>query len=209
MNLDQASTSCILNSDNSQARSSTARLPRPEPRREPSPDTQAMNRLPNIHAERGVALGKVLVSLVILACLGLEAAAIVNEVLPFQEHEFLWPFLAYSMFRVAHGQGELVNHYVLQGVRPDSSEVEIQPEDFGLNFVRFRRGPVAAMRKQDSAGLRFYLGSLREPTRSALAGLRLVNHRIAAGKDGPVAMPPIVVSAVRLDAPDLVWKAGS
>jgi len=165
-----------------------------------------MKPVSTIRTEKRPAIGKGFATLVILACLGLQTAAIVNEIVPFEEPEFLWPFLNYPMFKQAYREGEPVNQYILLGIRADSTEVEMQAEDFGLNFGTFRR-LLAAMRKQDSARLRFYVGLVREPARSALAGLRLESHPSLPGKDGPVALPPVVVSAVRLDGQEPVWSS--
>lgn len=165
-----------------------------------------MKPVSTIRAEKRPAIGKGFASLVILACLGLQTAAIVNGIHPFEEPEVLWPFLNYPMFKQVHGQGEPVNQYILLGIRADSTESEMKAEDFGLNFGSFR-GLLAAMRKQNSARLRFYVGLIREPDRSTLAGLRLENHPSLPGKDGPVALPPVVVSAVRVDGEEPVWSS--
>lgn len=163
-------------------------------------------------AERGPTAAKeLLVSLVILGCLGLQTVALLDALFPLLNEgpEFLWPFLAYPMYKPFHHEGEAIEQYVLIGTLADSSEVVIPPEAFGLNFWKFRSGPAAAMRHQDTKQIEFYLDLIRSPRRQDIARLRLENHQVISRRGGPVPVPAVVMSEVELDAAEPVWRPGN
>jgi hypothetical protein len=152
-------------------------------------------------------IGRGFATLVIVACLGLQTVAIINEVAPFENPKVLWPFLNYPMFKRVHGKDEPVNQYVLLGIRADASEVELRANSSGLSFENWR-GLLAAMRRGDSSRLKLYAGLIRQSEGPALVGLRLENHPLLPGKHGPIALPSSVVSTAGLDAGEPLWSAG-
>jgi hypothetical protein len=159
-------------------------------------------------AERNPTSAKqLLVSLVILGCLGLQTVALLDGLFPFlnEGQEFLWPFLDYPMYHPVHHEGEVIEQYVLVGTFADSTEVMIPPEAFGLNFWKFRSGPAAAMRHQDSERIELYLDMMKSPRRQDLARLRLEDHPVISRRSGPVRVPPVVVSELHLDGAEPVW----
>lgn len=88
-----------------------------------------------------------LISLVIVGCLTLQAIAGSGHVIgPFERAPYQWPFIDYPMYSFPRFEGDEIGRPLLIGIEPDSTEVEIEPDDLGLDFFPYIRGPVRAVR---------------------------------------------------------------
>jgi hypothetical protein len=113
--------------------------------------------------------------------------------------ERFWPFLNYPMYRKPHYQGENISTYRLVGILRDASEIPILPEDLHLNFWKFKTGPVAAIRLNEAALLRRYMGGYqaRHPD---LTAVRLEDHPKELTERGVVDAPAKMVGTMRLSS---------
>jgi hypothetical protein len=136
------------------------------------------------------------VSLVIAIVLMLQLVATFNLFPLFlsRPSHLLWPFMDYPMYRSARYEGSLMEWYRVLGRRADGSEIEVTPDDVGLNVRRFRDVLIAAIRGADMPRVRGRLcGNLprqdrdtarRNPPRAA--GLHPHAGGSATGADYPV-----------------------
>lgn len=99
-----------------------------------------------------------ILSLFIGTVLCLQAVAAFNLTPgPIDPVPFLYPFLDYPMYRDIHHVGDTVHRYRMVGVTADSGAFRIGPEELGIDYWLFFRGPLAALRHRDTAKLRDFM----------------------------------------------------
>lgn len=128
-------------------------------------------------AARAGTLAMVLVSVFIVGCLGFQTLAVINlPVGPIERAPFLFPFLNYPMYCLAHYEGEEIDQPFLVGVRPDLSEVRIGPADLGLSFFLYLKGPVEAVKRGDLGRAALYRDVYLQRHGTELVGLKLASE---------------------------------
>jgi len=116
-----------------------------------------------------------LLSLVIAAVLVLQTAASF-DIFPklFSRPSYvLWPFMNYPMYRTAHYEGTVIARFHVLGQTAERVEVELTPEDFGLNFRKFQdiAIPARCASSQDLNSFIFQAGPIWLYRRNLLAKL--------------------------------------
>ena len=136
----------------------------------------------------GVAWRQAAASCVILAVLFVQAVVAFNwdrAVFRAQHRKgYYWPFLDYPMYKGAHYAGEEFDRHKIIGVWLDGREAEIVPEDFGLNFWKFEKGPVRVLEAGDRRALEPFLAAYARRHEVRPAALRLENHPWVLGPRG-------------------------
>ena len=108
------------------------------------------------------------------------------------------------MYSRAHYPGDSIDQYALFGVLEDSTEVRILPEDLGLNFFQFRRGPVAAIHSGRTEELELFMQLYDGTQGNQLIGLRLEHQLVILSEQGFETLPPRTVRFVPRD----MWDMG-
>jgi hypothetical protein len=88
-----------------------------------------MNRAYSTHSRVPCSRAAILISGLILACLGIQA--LITVLTPIKTFQTTWPFVNYGMFYGAHREGDAIPNRVILGERQDGSEVLITPDDLG------------------------------------------------------------------------------
>ena len=132
-------------------------------------------------------LAMLAVSGIVLGVIGMQAAAV------FRVFSF-WPFIEYAMYRRPHQEGESISRYQLVAILADSTEATITPEDLGLNFWKFRNGPVAAVLDGDEERLGQFVAVYERRHGRVVSRVRLEDHPMVLTGDGVV---PGAVTRVR------------
>ena len=137
-------------------------------------------------------------SAAIAAVLTLQAAAIAGRV-----SWTLWPFTDYPMYARTYHEGSLVHRYRLVGLLASGEEIEVRPEDLGLNFWKFDGGPVRSLRRfgeyPSVSGPR--LAEFRRIYEARygrrLAGFRLEDHPVRVERRRITELPAEVIQTLR------------
>jgi len=112
---------------------------------------------------------------------------------------YYWPILDYPMYKGAHYPGEEFTRYVIVGLWPDGREAEMTPEDFGLNFWKFEKGPVRALRAEDRKALAPFLAHYERRRGLRPTALRLENHPWVLGPQGLERVAPRALAELHLE----------
>ena len=141
------------------------------------------------------ALGKVLVSGIIVVILAVQAVA--GFVDP---GKWGWPVLAYPMYEKAFFEGDRLNHdFTVYALRSDGRRTEIKRSDLGMGFWIFWYNVVSP--------IFLARADILEPTVQRYCGqldndvtmLQVEDKGIAIGRDGPVTgLPPQVMSEIQV-----------
>jgi hypothetical protein len=141
-----------------------------------------------------------LLSLVIAAVLVLQTAASF-DIFPklFSRPSYvLWPFMNYPMYRTAHYEGTVIARFHVLGQTAERVEVELTPEDFGLNFRKFQDIAIPAIRRRDVAQVAMFAEIYREKSGNRLVGIRVEQHGDILTRDGLRPAPPAELATVSL-----------
>lgn len=138
-----------------------------------------------------------LVSVVILAFLFLQTIATSAILCPFKCDPSFWPFMTYPMYERAHYEGDRWHQPHLFGILEDYSEVEIQAEEMGAQYVVYAHF-LYALQTDDQARLEKYVQVYQDRSNQKLIGLRLEHHSFELSKQGFLAAPPKVVKELWL-----------
>lgn len=150
---------------------------------------------------RVTALGRMLVSLFIAACLGFQALAVSGlQPGPVEAAPFLWPFLDYPMYSGAHFEGDEIDRAVVLGVRTDSTRIPIEPADLGLGLFPYRRGPVRALRRDNLEAARLYRDVYAERHGVELIGFELKYRPIVVTRSGYRSAPDRIVASLYFES---------
>ena len=98
---------------------------------------------------------KMLVSVVIFICLGLQGSVVFGPQ-PDRSGAFFWPFSDYPMYRNARYKGDVIERYFLFGRLEGLEPVLLRPQDFYLNHWTFMNGPVQALRNDNKKRIRIF-----------------------------------------------------
>lgn len=146
---------------------------------------------------RATALGKMLVSLFIFACLGFQALAVSGlEPGPVESAPFLWPFIDYPMYSGAHFEGDEIDRALVLGVRADSARIPIEPADLGLGLFPYRRGPVRALRRGNLQAARLYRDIYAQRHGVDLIGFELKYRPIVVTRSGYHSAPDRIIASL-------------
>jgi hypothetical protein len=140
------------------------------------------------------------VSLVIAVVLSLQLAATFDlfpRFLSRSTHLF-WPFMNYPMYRAAHYEGSVIERYRVFGRAADGSEIEVTPDDLGLNFRKFQDIVVAALRSGDMPSVAAFAEIYRVRMGTRLVAMRLERHGHMLTLDGLQPTRPVRLAAVSL-----------
>ena len=109
-----------------------------------------------------------------------------------------WPFTDYPMYRYARYEGTTIEWYRVLAQRHDGSEVEVTPEDLGLNFRKFRDFVVTAMRINDVQTITRFADLYASRTGTRLASVRLERSGVILARDGLYPAPLVYTPAIAL-----------
>lgn len=144
----------------------------------------------------------VCISLFIAACLVVQAVASSGKRPgPFEYSPYQWPFIDYPMYSSAHYEGEEVSRLLLIGIRPDSTKIEIEPDDLGLTFFPYLRGPIRAVRDSSRSAASVFRDIFAERHGVEVVGFEVLDRPIMITRDGYHPGPPKTVASLSFDEP--------
>lgn len=152
--------------------------------------------------QRRVLLEKLsipLISIVILGFLFLQAGETFRVFCPWKCAPSFWPFMDYPMYDQSHYAGEKIDQVHVIGLLDDSTEVEINYRDFGLNSLFKMELVVRALVEHDLEQLAVYIKTYDDTHPGRLAGLRLENSPLVLTKEGTKAAQAEVWAEFRVD----------
>lgn len=132
----------------------------------------------------GDRIARLVISLVILAVLGLQGITAVGLTPgPIEKSPFLWPFLDYPMYSLPYFEGDAIPRHRTVGITEDGRELEINPETLGTDFWIYRDAFVfplihRSMRRDLGPGVELF---------ESRHGVRLVEIRL---EDRPLVLTP-------------------
>ena len=141
---------------------------------------------------------KMLISIVIFTCLGLQGA-VVFGLQPDHGGAFFWPFTDYPMYRNACYRGDVIERYFLFGRLEGLEPVLLRPADFCLNHWTFMNGPVQALRDGNEKRVLFYVDIYEGKQGRKLIGLKLERHPWVIEKGGAISRTAEVVREIKLE----------
>lgn len=148
------------------------------------------------------SLRAALVSLVILGCLALQAiAGSGHPIGPFERAPYQWPFLDYPMYSLPRFEGDEIGRPLLVGIEPDSTEVEIEPHDLGLNFFPYIRGPIRAVRYGHHGAAQLYRELYEERQGVRVVGFEIEERPIVITRAGYRPGPPKRIASMTFESP--------
>ena len=110
-----------------------------------------------------------------------------------------YPFLNYPMYNLVHYEGDEVIRYLVFGVLEDSSELEVHPEDLGLNIWLFNGSFITSILANDIEIADFYAEEYQVRNNVRLTHLRLENHPVILTRDGPTQGPRRILNEISLN----------
>lgn len=144
----------------------------------------------------------VCISLFIVACLVVQAVASSGKHPgPFEYSPYQWPFIDYPMYSLAHYEGDEVSRLLLIGIRPDSTKIEIEPEDLGLTFFPYLHGPIRAVRDSSRHVASPFRDIFAERHGVEVVGFEVLDRPIVITRDGYHPGPPKTVASLSFDEP--------
>lgn len=161
-----------------------------------------------MEAGGGRGVRRLVVSIGILACLGLQAIAGLRILCPprslFPSLSWLrvcaptlWPFLDYAMYSAPHYAGDAIDQFRVVGRLEDSSEVVIRPEDLHLGPFEFLYALVWRLREGTSETARQYADAYQRTRGRRLVEIRLESHPLVLARDGVRPGPVRIVREFR------------
>ena len=112
-----------------------------------------------------------------------------------------WPFTDYPMYRYARHEGTTIDWYRLLAHRDDGRDIEVTPEDLGLNFRKFRDFVVTAVRINDLETIRRFADLYAVRNGARLESVRLERSGVILARDGlrpaPIEYTPAIELARR------------
>ncbi len=150
--------------------------------------------------QTSVGAGKVLASLVIVGVLGLQGLAGFSGNWRFSS--YYWPFLSYPMYRFAHYVGDRIDvRFPVFFTLEDGRELEVFPEDLGLDYWKFMRNFKSAIQNEDAQMLDVYIREYQRRTGHRVVHLRLENYPLVLSSDGGRSAPSEVLKEITFDHP--------
>jgi hypothetical protein len=104
----------------------------------------------------------------------------------------------YPMYRSARYEGSLMEWYRVLGRKADGSEIEVTPDDLGLNFRRFRDVVIAAIRGADMPRVAALAEIYRVRTGTRLAAIRLEQQGYILTREGLRPAPTTRLAEISL-----------
>jgi len=114
-----------------------------------------------------------------------------------QSHLF-WPFMDYPMYRYPRYEGTVIERYRVLGRATDGSQVDVTPEDLGLNDRRFRDVLIAAVRQRDMSRAAAFAELYKVRTGIQLVGMRVERYGDILTRDGLKPGPSVQVAEISL-----------
>jgi hypothetical protein len=133
------------------------------------------------------------VTLVIVAVLGLQVAAVAGSV-----SSLFWPFTDYPMYREAHHEGETLHDYLVVARLDDGTERRVGRKDFNLNVWQFQKEVLQPMTRrqvadEDRARLRRAVELFEAKHARRIVALRLEDRPHVLSRRGVQAAPERIV----------------
>lgn len=151
----------------------------------------------------------VCISVFIAACLVVQAVASSGKRPgPFEYSPYQWPFIDYPMYSLAHYEGDEVSRLLLIGIRPDSTKIEIEPEDLGLTFFPYLHGPIRAVRDSSRSAASVFRDIFAERHGVEVAGFEVLDRPVVITRDGYHPGPPRTVASLSFDEPAAAGNGG-
>ena len=144
-----------------------------------------------------------LVSAVIVAVLLMQTLAtfdIFPAILARPSSQF-WPFTDYPMYRYARYEGATIEWYRVLATQADGHEIEVTPEDLGLNFRKFRDFVVTSVRINDLETVRRFAELYADRNGTRLDSIRLERSGVILERDGLYPAPLTHTPAIKLPSP--------
>lgn len=146
------------------------------------------------------AVWMVCISLFITACLVIQAVVSSGKSLgPFEHSPYQWPFIDYPMYSLAHYEGDEVSRLVLIGIRADSTKIAIEPEDLGLTFFPYLRGPVWAVRNSKRSAAILYRDIFADRNGVEVVRFEVLDRPVVITRDGYLPGPPKTVASLSFE----------
>jgi hypothetical protein len=151
---------------------------------------------------------RLVVSVGIVACLGLQALAGFRVLCPPRSlvpslswlhvcAPRLWPFLDYPMYSAPHRAGDVIDQFRVFGRLDDSSEVPILPADLHLDPFEFMYTFASQLQEATNETAHRYADIYQRTRGRRLVELRLENHPLVLSRDGVRPGPVRIVKEFR------------
>jgi hypothetical protein len=111
-----------------------------------------------------------------------------------------WPFIDYPMYSHPHYEGEKISRPVVIAVREDMKEMEIGPDDLGIQYWFFVRFVLALQRNNDTV-IREYARVYEEKQGTKLAGFRVEDRGLLLSRDDVEPAPMEILADWTFAAP--------
>lgn len=137
-----------------------------------------------------------LISLLILACLGIQA--LITVLTPIKSFKATWPFVNYGMYYGAHHEGDLIPNRVILGERDDGTQVLITPDDLDWSNW-FYQLLASAILNQDRTIVNSFLSQGPGTRHTRWLSLRVVDRPMVFRWSGAVRVPEKELGVIRLE----------
>lgn len=117
----------------------------------------------------------------------------------FGDSDRYFPFLWYPMYAQPRYDGDrLVVHHSLFAVVADGGRHRVLPEDLNINFWRFERVVISAVKKQDWERLETPLSQIRS-LHPHVVRLEIEDNPLVITSQGPASAPRQLVASLSLE----------
>lgn len=110
----------------------------------------------------------------------------------------LWPFMSYPMYSYPNYLGDKIKQYSIYGVLENDNEVQILPEDLGINYWIFMYSLKEALRKKNYEEIKNFAQLYEIKNQKDLISLQLRNTPFVLTEKGLVSEPQEIVTDINL-----------
>jgi hypothetical protein len=155
-----------------------------------------MNKAYAAHSLVPRSRAAILISVLILACLGIQA--LITIFTPMGPFKATWPFVNYGMYNQAHREGDLIPNRAILGEREDGIERLITPDDLDCNNW-FYQLLASAIVNHDRTVVNGFLRQGPGTREDRWLSLRVVDRPMQFRWSGPIRLPEIEVGVIQLE----------